>query len=150
MSSTGINKLDRILRNLDELPEQIFTFVGESLEDNKEYVEDLIGLQHEAGITGTGARITPEYTPYTVAQKKAKGQPSDRVTLKDEGDYRDSITQEVERDRAVIFATDEKAEALSDKYGPEILDFTDESKKEIRGQILPDLITKTKKHVLNG
>jgi len=145
--STGIPKLDNLIDRLETIP--VNAFIARSLDENKEIVEDLIGLQHEAGIDGTGKRIKPEYTQTTIRIKKGKGQPTDRVTLKDEGDFRKGITQRVRKNRADIFGRDPKTEALKDKYGPEILDHTEESKKEIQQQILPDLQLLTKKYVLN-
>ena len=49
------------------------------------------------GKTFTGEDITPSYKPYTVMVKEQKGQPTDRVTLKDTGDFHRSITFEVSK-----------------------------------------------------
>lgn len=148
MSLTGIAKLDRFIDRINTIP--MDNIIGESLRENKEFVEDLIGEQHEAGIDGTGQRIKPEYTQTTIRLKTEAGQISNRVTLKNKGDYRKSITQVILRDRADIFATDSKADELSEKYGKDILDHTEESKQDIREQILPDLIEDTKNYITNG
>ena len=68
------------------------------------------------GKTFTGENITPSYKPYTVMVKEQKGQPTDRVTLKDTGDFHRSIKFEVSKTITQLTATDDKTAKLEAKY----------------------------------
>lgn len=83
-----------------------------------------------AGIRATGADITPAYAPYTVLIKDQKGQPSDRVTLKDTGQFYENIFVDVNSETFEIDSNDPKSEALQKKYGSRIFGLTPESRGE--------------------
>lgn len=121
--------------------------VGELLEQNAHRIEDLQTEQLWQGIDSEGKPITPAYSPFTVQIKKAKGQPTDRVTLKDEGDfYRGMFLSGGNAGNYAIGSKDQKTKKLQTKYGEEILGLTDDSKQVIIDDILrvelPDLIRK--------
>lgn len=85
--------------------------------------DDFIDWQKEqlfAGKKKTGGNITPFYKPVTKRIKKRKGQPTDRVTLKDKGDLYDGIFVDVGLFTYRIYSTDSKADALTKKYGNDI------------------------------
>ena len=75
----------------------------------------------------------------TVEIKKGKGQPYDRVTLKDEGDFYRNFVLEADKFPVTTMSTDLKTGKLAEKYGSEIFGFTDESKNEIVQEIKPDV-----------
>ena len=56
----------------------------------------------EKGIRADGTPITPEYTPFTISIKREKGQPTDRVTLKDTGEFYDSFVAYVDSSADII------------------------------------------------
>lgn len=93
---------------------------GESIDQTK----GQIILQQQAQLfTGTDSddkSIRPPYTDRTVAIKKTKGQPTDRVTLKDTGAFYKGIFVEVRESTFVTDSIDEKAGDLIDKYGKRI------------------------------
>ena len=68
------------------------------------------------GKTYTGESIVPEYTSTTKRIKSIKGQPIDRVTLKDTGAFHKSIKFEVSKTITQLNATDPKTDKLEAKY----------------------------------
>ena len=81
---------------------------------------DLNIEQMMAGQDSDGGRITPEYTPFTVEIKKAKGQPSDRVTLRDEGSFQQKMFMNADKFPVIFDSSDSKTDAIVDKYGKNV------------------------------
>lgn len=97
------------------------------------------------GKDSTGASIEPPYKPFTVMIKKRKGQPVNRVTLRDTGDFYKSIRV---IDRAADFeyiATDPKTRDLEIKYGDNILGLASSSFDKLKPQIIKDIIDQLRK-----
>lgn len=89
----------------------------------------------EEGIDGKGRKLR-EYKPFTVAIKKQKGQPTNRTTLFDSGDfYRGFDLIFTDQNAIGVFSMDEKTPELIEKYGPDIFTFTVENIKEINTEI---------------
>lgn len=104
----------------------------------------------EQGINRLGVDIMDyrPYTPLTIAIKKEKGQPTNRVTLRDEGDFHSSFYLEVGDTQLEIKAADFKTEDLIKKYGRQILGLTNENIAELIWQyVYPDLLNKAKKMI---
>lgn len=120
--------------------------------DNEAYIVDLNAEEqlYEQGINRLGVEIA-EYAPYspvTIAIKEAKGQPTNRVTLRDEGDFESSFFLEVGDKQFEIRASDFKTEDLIRKYGRQILGLTDENIVILIWQyIYPDLINEAKTQI---
>ena len=131
--------------------------VSKKLTDN-EYIRDIISdvdantfILHsnaneqlfEQGRNALGVEIASyaPYRPYTIEQKKKKGQPYDRVTLRDTGAFEKSFAIKIGRNEFYIDSDDWKTEKLVKKYGEEIFGLTDENLNELKEKIiLPDLI----------
>lgn len=120
--------------------------------DNEAYIIDMNAEEqlYEQGINRVGVSIM-DYAPYssiTIQIKREKGQPTDRVTLRDEGDFHHSFYLDVGLDRFEIKAGDWKTEELIKKYGRQILGLTDENIASlIWDYIYPDLLRETKKEL---
>ena len=117
--------------------------------DNEAYIVDLNAEEqlYEQGINNLGVSISDyaPYSPVTIKIKKAKGQPTNRVTLRDEGDFESSFFLEVGQNQFEIKASDWKTEELIKKYGRQILGLTNENiEKLIWDFIYPDLLSKLK------
>ena len=85
------------------------------------------------GFLSTGEATTPYYTPFTVAMKNLKNQPTDRVTLKDTGDFYNAMFVEVIGDIVVFDSKDYKSEDLKEKYGDYIFGLTEENRTDVKG-----------------
>ncbi len=108
-----------LLKKIEAL--DIDSIVVDSVSDTE---QDYVELQQEqmfAGVKADGNDITPFYTPYTVEQKIKKGQPYDRVTLNDTGDFYNSMRIEnISINSFSPTSTDPKTAELEAKYGDKI------------------------------
>lgn len=105
---------------------------------------------YEQGINRLGVNIMDyaPYSPLTIEIKKEKGQPYNRVTLRDEGDFDQSFYVEADRRQFTIKAADWKTEDLIQRYGRQILGLTEENKIIlIWAYIYPELKAKTKEYI---
>lgn len=130
------------------------SYIQQIILDNDAYILDMNAevQLYEQGINRLGVDIMDyaPYSPLTIAIKKEKGQPTDRVTLHDEGDFAASFYLEVGDKQFEIKASDFKTEDLIKKYGRQILGLTNENIAELIWEYLfPDLMNKAKK-VLYG
>lgn len=83
------------------------------------------------------------YRPRTIRIKRKKGQPIDRVTLRDTGDFHRSFAVIADNVEFLIGATDWKVDELVNKYGNEILGLTDVNlDKLVWEHIYPELMNK--------
>ena len=110
---------------------------------NEAYIVDMNAEEQlfEQGINRLGVDISDyaPYSPVTIEIKRLKGQPTNRVTLRDEGDFERSFFLEVGDKQFEIKASDFKTEDLVKKYGEQIWqyiypDLMDEAKKQIYGK----------------
>src|SRR6478735_7447523 len=91
------------------------------IQENEAFIIDLNAQNqlYEQGITSIGVNIS-DYAPYsdlTLQIKELKGQPTDRVTLRDEGDFESSFYLQISDTQFEIKAADGKTEDLIKKYG---------------------------------
>ena len=112
-----------------------------------EYDDFVIGLNqaqlYDDGIRNDGSQITPPYAISTLRIKRKKRQPTDRVTLKDTGDFYDSFYIELGSNSFLINARDSKTIDLKQKYEDEILGLTEKSIGELsqflKGKLIEQL-----------
>lgn len=108
---------------------------------------------YDEGIEGRGIEIM-SYQPYTaktIKIKQKKGQPYDRVTLRDTGEFHDSLHVEFDDEGFYVTSTDDKAKYLLSRYGKTIFRLTNENLNTLLNQyIRPELSEKLKKKLLNG
>lgn len=93
---------------------------ADAIEETAPQFKDANREQMNAGLTAEGDAIFPPYAPLTVAIKRMKGQPTDRVTLKDTGDFYRGFSVIVTADQVLTGSTDEKSAKLQAKYGEAI------------------------------
>ena len=96
----------------------------------------------EKGIDGKGNKLL-EYKPFTVAIKRQKGQPTNRTTLEDTGNfYRGFDLIFTDQDAIGVFSRDKKTPELIEKYGEDLFTFTSENIKEINSNIFEENLIK--------
>jgi len=120
--------------------------------DNEAIICDMNaeGQLYQSGVNTYGVPIMDymPYMPYTIEVKTIKGQPTDRVTLRDTGDFHESFYVEATDTQFVVKAHDWKTEKLIRKYGREILGLTRENLNElIHKYIYPELLSKAKETI---
>lgn len=105
--------------------------VKKVIEDNDAEICDMNAKEqlYEQGINRLGVDISDyaPYSPITIDIKKLKGQPTNRVTLRDEGDFHSSFYVVATDTSFEVKAKDAKAEHLLSKYGSQILGLTREN-----------------------
>ena len=121
---------DTILNDFNATVDRLRTSINESIrtsvDNNKTVIKTMqTDEQMFSGINASGNSITPfPYATSTINYKKRKGQPTDRITLKDSGDFYDSIEIEARTDNFVISTQITYSIYLVTKYA-EILGITD-------------------------
>lgn len=112
------------IRNLSYRLRKFKAFLDDGLKDeilaNEHIICDMVADQMYSGYDGRGKKIEPEYTPFTVSIKRQKGQPTDRVTLRDTGDFHSSLRVEFDEGGFYVTSDDSKAAELLEKYGTNI------------------------------
>ena len=73
-------KLERVYFGLDPLIEK-------KVQANERFIVKMNAAQMYAGKDRNGNDIQPAYKPYTIRMKRLKKQPTDRVTLRDKGNF---------------------------------------------------------------
>lgn len=125
------------------------------LKDNDAYIADMNAQDQlfEQGINANGVSISDyaPYSPLTIEYKMAMGQPYDRVTLRDTGDFHAGFTLQYSPKAFTITSTDWKTQMLMKKYGRDIFGLTASNKDELRWEyIYPDLLNKIKITLTDG
>lgn len=109
----------------------ITELTADAMEQNADEVVEFNREQmNEKGVDKTGRQIRPKYTPFTVSVKRQKGQPFDRVTLRDTGEFQSRMHLQIQRDTFGISSDDYKTSSLVEKYGEDIFGLTSESKRQ--------------------
>lgn len=146
------------IRNLVYRLRKFKDILSEELKDEIMKHEDVIVQMvardqlYEQGVEGRGISIM-DYQPYTartIKIKQKKGQPYDRVTLRDTGEFHDSLHVEFDDEGFYVTSTDDKAKYLLARYGKTIFGLTNENFTELlRNYIRPELKEKLKERILN-
>lgn len=141
----SLDRLAFLAARLKELPQALTVATGQVVGQHKHFLEDANTAQLAEGLDSDGRAIGPEYAPLTVAIKQLKGQPTDRVTLRDEGNFYSGVVLRLDTGSFELVGTDEKTPALVEKYGDEILGISDEHLAEFRTDyVRPELELKTR------
>lgn len=148
--------LDNILQRVQDVNEGLEggRFFSDIIQDAEAEIVEMNTEDQlfSKGIDSEGIEIM-RYAPYselTKEIKEQKGQPYDRVTLRDTGDFHYSFEVEADSDKMVIIATDEKTEDLLDRYGEEIIGLTDENLQKFRDETLLPKLMETIKQTLSA
>lgn len=123
----------------------VYTASTVAIQNTTSTYVDLQKDQLFAGLDKSGLPVEPPYSPVTVAIKKRKGQPYDRVTRKDTGSYYAGIGIEVTADVVIVESTDKKAPDLNKKYGG--LGLTPDSRTEYIRTLRPELLKVVKQQM---
>ena len=145
------NLIHRLRKYREILDEELKTEIIR----NKDIILKMITKEqlYDLGIEGRGIEIW-SYQPYTartIRKKHKKGQPYDRVTLKDTGKFYSSLDIKFDETGFYVTSSDSKAEALLKRYGKTIFRLTDANLKTLLNDyIRPSLKKKFKAYIQNG
>lgn len=132
--------LDEIINRIRNYPTA--QFVRESVNENRQFAEDLQRDQLNEGVDHQNRPITPGYTLATRIIKRRKGQPADRVTWRDTGRLHSLLRLQSSNDGYEIDSPDPKTPELIAKYG-DVLGHNQNSQDLMSMEILSDLQQKT-------
>lgn len=147
--------LKNLIFRLRKFKEILHQELKEEILENKFVIIEMVTKDqlYERGINGRGVSIASyqPYAPRTIRVKIKKGQPTDRVTLKDTGEFYNSFDVVFDENGFYITSDDEKAQYLVEKYGRNIFRLTDENLTILlREYIRPILTEKMKAYLKNG
>lgn len=128
-----IKELENIKRDLPKEAHKIAKKYKETILD---YIREK--QLYEKGIDGKGRRLIDfePYSSFTIAIKRQKGQPYDRVTLNDTGSFTDKMDLIFTDQNAIgFFSRDAKTPELIQRYGADIFTLTVDNRKEIDEKI---------------
>ena len=144
-----MEKIQRLIDNLSYIERNFDLYVEDIIREKEQII---INFNRETqlydkGITSKSKSIL-SYKPYrrlTIQIKQDKGQPTDRVTLKDRGDFYEGFYIEYFEEGFLINSTDEKTKKLKAKYGEDIFGLTNENISNLlHKEIIPILIKQYK------
>lgn len=123
-------------------------YIAQIIIDNEPFIVDMNAevQLYEQGENAHGMSIADyqPYRPLTIRIKEEKGQPTNRVTLRDEGEFESSFFIEVGNESFTIKASDFKTEELVKKYG-DIMGLNAEHRAELIWEyIYPEIMEKLK------
>lgn len=148
---SGFTKLiDKKIKALQRINNRSAQIAVEIMIENEHIIldmntDDQLFLQ---GITADNVPIinSEPYAPFTIAVKRQKGQPVNRVTLRDSKDFHDSFKLKKDSNKVTITATDEKTFELTLRYGDSIFGLTNVNRLEIRNAyVFPEMMTLIRK-----
>ena len=146
-----MNDFAIIKKNLSKVYDDLKNgkLISKVIIDNEDIIVYLNAQEqlYEKGINALGVHISDymPYKPLTIRIKKMKGQPTDRVTLRDEGDFEKSFYLSVNNKEFEIKASDWKAEDLVKKYGKDILGLSEDNINElVKEYIVPAILEQLK------
>jgi hypothetical protein len=124
------------LKNIDEGFESL---VIESAKAKEVEIVQMNTEQLNDGQRADDKPVTPSYAQRTITRKRRTGQPFNRVTLRDKGDFHDSFLVEFKETEFELKASDPKAEFLTPKYTPNIYGLNEANMQKLREQLTPIL-----------
>ena len=135
-----IREVFRLVENFTQSQEKI---MNDCINNSSETILDANRDQLFSGKDKQGKEIIPEYTPTTITIKKEKGQPTDRVTLKDTGEWHRSLFMKTESNKIFIDSDHELTDKLLEKYdrwNDTILGIPQNKKTDINESIMDKFI----------
>lgn len=151
----GLEALDSLIRRVEVVLQvvQDNTLISDIVARNESRIvalntEDQL---EKRGVNSLGISISSyaPYAPKTVYLKRKKGQPWDRVTLRDTGRFHSTFQLKIDQSGFSIISDDKLSAELSSKYGPQIFGLTPENVGNLaKSIILPELLEEINKRLL--
>lgn len=152
----AVKRYNATLRNLEyrlrAFKDNLPMYLEDIVRDKEDVIVSAIADDqlYRRGINGRGEKIM-NYMPYTaktIQNKKRKGQPTTRVTLRDTGAFHKSMFVVFDSEGFYITASDEKTEKLVKKYGEEIFRLTNKNfTRIVRSHIRKELVKRLKRAI---
>lgn len=135
-----MDELKKIITQLRELtPEKMEQEILAIVRSHEPELLDLNLDQLSKGQRADGSTIGPSYSPTTIQYKKGKNQPSDRVTLFDEGNFYRGFFADTDKFPIEIDSKDFKTPLLDEKYGPSLFGLNAANTETFAENIRPEI-----------
>lgn len=150
----AVKRYNATLRNLEyrlrAFKDSLPILLKDIIHDKEDVIVSAIADNqlYRRGINGKGVKIMDymPYAPRTIQNKKRKGQPTTRVTLRDTGAFHESMYVVFDSDGFYVTASDDKTQELINKYGEEIFRLTDKNfTRIVRSHIRKELVKRLKR-----
>lgn len=147
--NTSLRNLTFRLRKFKEILDRELT---DEILQNEDLIISMIQDQLYSGLDGYSLNIKPPYALSTIRKKIRKGQPVDRVTLRDTGDFYKSLHVAFDNDGFYIASSDQELSGiLKSKYGSPILRLSNENLNALIWKVIrPSLTEKMREYIRNG
>lgn len=136
--------LDTAFKSIDKVTKELTKVAQESVKKNEGIITALNTANLYSGKDANNKSLDAiggAYKPITVEIKKEKGQPYNRTTLRDTGDFYEGFFVDVKKDIWQVESEDSKRDKLVERYGKDIFGNTEKDETIINKQyILPDLL----------
>lgn len=152
----AVKRYNATLRNLEyrlrAFKDNLPMYLEDIIRDKEDVIVSAIADDqlYRRGINGRSEKIM-SYMPYTaktIQNKKRKGQPTTRVTLRDTGAFHKSMFVVFDSEGFYVTASDEKTEKLVKKYGEEIFRLTNKNfTRIVRSHIRKELVKRLKRAI---
>jgi len=135
------NKLKNVIDDFDSITDKV-------LDDNKQaYADENTRVLFNEGVDSQGNKL-PEYSETTKRIKAKKGQPTNRMTLKDTGDFHKGFFARISSGKMTISSKDDKTNELTERYGQDIFGLQADDRRLVsREMVLPELIKELKQRL---
>lgn len=143
-----IKKIQRIITFLLSFETLLFELTEEFFRENEPMLVAMNQGQLWEGKRADGTAL-PDYTPFTKRIKAEKGQPFDRMTLKDTGDFYEGFFVKIDStSKTVVFSSkDEKTVELTTRYGRLVFGLSSQNKPVVQNRLKLFILGKIKKAV---
>ncbi len=143
-----MGKLRELQKRANLLAKNWAKLRSDALEKTKEIALDIITDEQlfDKGIDGDGNKLPLPYAPFTIDTKKALGQPTNRITLRDTRSFHDGFFGNISGDDIITGSSDSKSSELHKDWGQSISSMTKaNTEKYARENVLPILQDSIKK-----
>lgn len=121
-----------------------------AVEQNEKLILDTVKRQMRAGLKGDGTLMmdySSVYADYKVELPTYQA-PYPTPDLYHDGDFQDGMVLNIVGKEYIIDSTDDKTEYLTDHYGDEIMDLTEENiENKIKPKVTSDFVKEYKKEI---
>ena len=141
-----MERITDLIARLKDYQDNINKFMEAATIQAADTITDMnIGQLYDLGENRDEEKIRPAYAPATVEIKMKKGQPTNRVTLRDTFEWQSSFYIQYYQEGFEIMAGDWKIDRLKAKYGDEILGLQDDNVRYLLENVYqPKLIEELK------
>lgn len=137
-----MSTIDNYIKSLTEIADNMDQVVRTIVLKNEGQLLKTVKLRLFQKSLDANLKSLGKYSSFTKARKKAKGQISNRVTLRDTGAWYRSMFIDFKNSEIIVDATDIKTGPLTDIYGDAILGLADFEKEHFVDSILDPEIDK--------